>query len=436
MVVLVYTWRQSSSAATLRGNLHICSSCFFLFFIVMQEKAKYDILSLNVRGIRDQAKRRSIFLYLKDHNSKIYFLQETYSQPEDEIIWKNEWGGEIFFSHGSRHSKGVCILLHPTVQNKIDYSFSDKAGRIVLITCVLNSLKLSLVNIYAPNSQSEQLDFLQNLNNCLIDKSEISTLIVGGDWNCTLSKIDKIGGTIWKPTNYRNLILTTMDAFDLVDIQRLRHPRLRKYSYESKVLKLKSRIDFFLVAKNLTQHVKKSKIYPSIAPDHRAIYISLSWTTEKSRGPGLWKFNNALLKDEHYVSKIRETYSRTRAFYSNLADARLLWEMLKMETRAATIAYSKKKAKATTNRELEIRRQLEILDRNICDNFNSPNIAHILNEYEDLKMELQSIYEEKGRAAIFRSKCRWVEKGERPTKYFFNLEKRNYNRKTITELRY
>ena len=116
----------------------------------MQEKAKYDILSLNVKGIRDQAKRRSIFLYLKDHNSKIYFLSESYSQPEDGIIWKNEWGGEIFFSHGARQSKGVCILLHRTVQIKIDYSFSDKTGRIVLITCVLNSLKLSLVNIYAP----------------------------------------------------------------------------------------------------------------------------------------------------------------------------------------------------------------------------------------------------------------------------------------------
>ena len=215
----------------------------------------YTTYSLNVRGIRDQAKRRSIFLYLKDHNSKIYLLQETYSQPEEEIIWKNEWGGEIFFSHGTRHSKGVCILLHPTVQNKIDYSFSDKAGRIVLITCILNSLKLSLVSIYAPNSQSEQLEFLQNLN--------ISALIVGGDWNCTLSKMDKIGGTIWKPTNYQNLILTTMDTFDLVDIQRLRHPRLRKYSYASKSLKLKSRIDFFLVAKNLTQYVKKSEIYPS-----------------------------------------------------------------------------------------------------------------------------------------------------------------------------
>jgi len=38
-------------------------------------------------------------------------------------------------------------------------------------------------------------------------------------------------------------------------------------------------------------------------------------------------------------------------------------------------------------------------------------------------------------AAIFRSKCRWIEKGERPTKYFFNLEKKNYSKKTITELR-
>ena len=36
---------------------------------------------------------------------------------------------------------------------------------------------------------------------------------------------------------------------------------------------------------------------------------------------------------------------------------------------------------------------------------------------------------------MFRAKCRWVENGERPTKYFFNLEKRNYDKKTTGELR-
>ena len=132
----------------------------------------------------------------------------------------------------------------------------------MFITIVINSLMLSLCNIYAPNNLGEQLEFLQELNNCLIDKSELTTLIVGGDWHCTLSKNVKGGDKPWKATNYRNLVLTTIDVLDLVDIQRERHPKLRKYSYESKALKVKSRIDFFLVAKNLTQFVKKVKSTP------------------------------------------------------------------------------------------------------------------------------------------------------------------------------
>ena len=152
----------------------------------------------------------------------------------------------------------------------------------MLINTTLNSLKLTLCNIYAPNGQSEQLEFIQELNRCLIDKSELTTLIVGGDWNCSLSKKDKTGGAPWKATNYRNLILTTMEILDLVDIQRYKYSKLRKYSYESKSLGVKSRIDFFLIAKNLEKYVKSSAIVPAIAPDHKAVQISLSWPKMKS----------------------------------------------------------------------------------------------------------------------------------------------------------
>ena len=79
---------------------------------------------------------------------------------------------------------------------------------IVLISISLNGQKLSLCNIYAPNDQANQLQFMQELNNCIIDKTELNSLIVGGDWNCTLSKKDKIGEAPWKPTNYSNLIST------------------------------------------------------------------------------------------------------------------------------------------------------------------------------------------------------------------------------------
>ena len=117
-----------------------------------------------------------------------------------------------------------------------------------------------------------------------------------------------------------------------------------------------------------------------------------------------------------------------------LRDKRLFWEMMKMEVRTVTISYAKNKAKSTSNRELEIRRHLEGLDNTICNNFSAPNIDDILKEYDCLKSELQSNYEDKRRQAMLRAKCQWVEYGERLTKFFFNMEERNYNKKNISEL--
>ena len=200
------------------------------------------------------------------------------------------------------------------------------------ITITLNGQKLSLCNIYAPNDQVNQHQFMQELNNCIIDKIELTSLIVRGDWNCTISKKYKMEGAPWKLSCYRNL--TTMEMFDLVDIQRMRHPKLGKFTYKSKSFKVKSRIDFFLIAKNLSGDVKNSEIYQTIAPDHDAIYISLSWPNKLPRGPGLWKFNNTLLNDMQYVSTVQDTYARACSYKSHVTDKRLLCELMKMEIRS------------------------------------------------------------------------------------------------------
>jgi len=54
-----------------------------------------------------------------------------------------------------------------------------------------------------------------------------------------------------------------MGALDLEDIYRKRHPKLNKYSYTSKALNVKSRIDYFLISRNLSKFVKKVDIKPS-----------------------------------------------------------------------------------------------------------------------------------------------------------------------------
>ena len=399
------------------------------------QQQKCSVISLNVRGLRDTVKRRSIFTYLKDQEANFYVLQETFSNVNDEAIWRNEWGGEIYFSHGTSHSKGVCILINRAVKEKVTFTSSDADGRIILINLTYNGLKLSFCNIYAPNDHSQQISFIQELNCLLIDKSEITTLILGGDWNCTLSRKDKKGGSPWRPTVYRNLVNITMDTLDLVDIQRARHPNVNKFSYRSKALGVKSRIDFFLISKSLTKFVKKVDIQTSIAPDHNTISLSLSWPNENPRGVGFWKFNNCLLEDKEYTTKILELYPQLREKHHYVNDQQLFWEMIKMEIRSITILFSKGKAQGTRKREVEIKEQLDELDKIICNSQNLNNIDEILRQYDDLKKELQHQYDNRGKAAIFRSKCRWVEEGEKATKYFFNLEKRNYNRKTIDEIK-
>ena len=118
----------------------------------MQNNLMCKVISLNVRGIRDQAKRRSIFsFFLKDQKASIYFLQETFSELKDETIWQNEWGGKMYFSHGSRHSKGTCILIDPLIIYNVQYFYSDNSGRIVLITVSTNA----------------QLLYMQMIVNCL-----------------------------------------------------------------------------------------------------------------------------------------------------------------------------------------------------------------------------------------------------------------------------
>ena len=135
-----------------------------------------------------------------------------------------------------------------------------------------------------------------------------------------------------------------------------------------------------------------------------------------------------------YVNTVWDIYAPACSYYSNVTDKKLFWELMKMEIRSATVAFSKSKARCISNREQELRCRIDQLDVIIYDNFSSPYIDGVLCEYDELKMELKSIYEEKGKQAMFRAKCRWIENGERPTKYFVNLEKSNYNKKTISEL--
>ena len=110
-------------------------------------------------------------------------------------------------------------------------------------------------------------------------------------------------------------------------------------------MKIQGRLDYFMISKALQSSVKYVKIVPSMFSDHSALTASVfPDEREAKHGPGFWKFNNLLLIDKDYVELISGKIPEFASKYREVTDKGLLWEMIKMEIRAATIVYSKKKA--------------------------------------------------------------------------------------------
>ena len=113
-----------------------------------------NIISVNVRGIRNPNKRRKVFNFYRPR-CDVLCLQETHSSIEDEELWANEWGGSILYSHGTNNSRGVAILIKRS-RTDIDVKkiYADADGRILLIEVTTESKQVLLCNIYAPNVDS------------------------------------------------------------------------------------------------------------------------------------------------------------------------------------------------------------------------------------------------------------------------------------------
>ena len=77
------------------------------------------------------------------------------------------------------------------------------------------------------------------LSKHLISNTDISKVVIFGDWNTTLNPIDKRGGQPWKATSYRNSLKNLMEELNLIDIYRQIHPTTKSFTLRIKTFKFK-----------------------------------------------------------------------------------------------------------------------------------------------------------------------------------------------------
>ena len=301
-----------------------------------------NIVSFNVNGISNERKRKIIFKKILDLKC-IAFLQETHSFETNENKWKNEWPGNIMFSHGESNSKGVCILIPPDIDYDVQDKITDNEGRLLILKIKINNSIYILCNIYAPTRDNKlaQNNFITFLKNT-INQFDNENIIIGGDFNLYLNpKLDKLDSMSNKSDNpvYRSEVLSMLDSLDLNDAWRSLYPQTRRYTWHSRGRS--SRLDNFFISDHLLNNLTQYKIQPGLHSDHSILNMTFC-NENSSKGRGYWKFNSKLLHYTVYINNIKKLLEETKKELIHYSDKGLIWEITKL---LHPLLYTKKEKK-------------------------------------------------------------------------------------------
>ena len=408
---------------------------------------KLKIGSLNVRGLGGQHKRRDVMQYLNNMEFDIIFLQDTHLTAKKIPFFNTLWKGRSYHSIYTNNSRGTSILIDKELNHDVIFEFNCDTGNYVLLGCKIGTDTYTLGSIYGPNR--DEPAFYRRIDE-LIDSVDCDHVIIGGDFNFYINpEKDCYGYTRENNVNARKQFNSICEKHSLTDIWRQFNPNERQFTWMRSSPNQGARLDMFFVSNHLSSLCDELKISPGYRTDHNMISMSME-IGETRRGPGLWKFNESLLNDVEYVNMVNICIDRTVEQYAlpvytqnflldegcfkdiqfQISDD-LFYETLLMMIRGETIKFSKRKAKRTKEKEKELLTRISNAHSQFCDARTDEN-AFRLKKYQE---ELENLRKPIISGLIVRSRTRWHEEGERSSKYFLGLEKRNALRKSVTVIK-
>ena len=385
--------------------------------------------SLNVRGMGDLKKRKSIFNYVKSKNSDVIFMQETHAATKEmEFKWDNEWGSKVHHSRApNTASGGVAILFKNKLKPNNVKMLCDDAGRFLILECEIEDIKFTFVNIYAPNRDTPE--FFLNVIRAIENIEDVGQLIIGGDFNLVIDPcLDRHHST---HNNHDSVVILKeyLERKMLVDAWRLRNPDVKRYTWHRNKQLTASCIDMIFVPCDLLDLIDDCEISPAVRTDHSYVDISIK-ITQTVRGPGFWKLNNLFLVESEYCQGIRESIEAA-VQETPRSDPYEIWTAIKIKCTDFSKSYGRMRSKYLKNELDNLCKSKQFLQEELYNSVDSVDQNAIIEAIERIDNDIKTHDLRKTNASMFRSRCNWVKNGEVSSKYFFNLEKRNYMSKNM-----
>ena len=173
----------------------------------------------------------------------------------------------------------------------------------------------------------------------------------------------------------------------------------------------------------------KSVISQAPTPDHKPVNVVIQMKQGK-RGKGYWKLNNSLLEIEGYQEGITRIYDEIIEEYEPYVSKAVLWDYFKLRVKQFSIDFGILQARKFKDECKNLESKLDQIDKQIAENNSDVN-----QERKRIKEQLDEQYRKKAKGFQIRSRVKYVEQGEKSTKYFLGLEKQRQNSNCINSLK-
>ena len=232
-------------------------------------------LKNNLKFLRDNLKRKAMFLYCKNKSPQCVFLQETHSNDSDEKFWSSQWGDKIIFSHGTSRSAGVAILFN-NCSGKIAVTKSSNDGHWILCVLHFGDSSLILGNIYGYCNTGQNKNLLADVEETILQLKErflTENVLIGGDWNMVLDEWFDRSPNKFTNSHPNMAMVNFCNALCIHDPWRERNPNHRQFSWFKPDASIKSRLDYWLVADTLLNQISNCVISPTPLSDHCSVEL-------------------------------------------------------------------------------------------------------------------------------------------------------------------
>ena len=266
------------------------------YLILVRTRDNITIGTWNVRTLRPAGKLEELTHEMGRYQWHILGLCE--------MRWKNfgerttDDGHVIYFSGlENKHEHGVGFMVHKDIVSAV-MGCRPVSNRMITIRVRASPFNITIIQVYAPTSDHDELDEFYDQLQTLIDQTpKKDILVIQGDWN---AKVGEDAQADWretcgpycnKQTNERGLKLLDFATYNKLVLTNTLGPHKlsRRWTWHSPDGKHHNQIDYILVRKRFRSsiNIARTRSFPGadIGSDHDLLMMTIKLRLRKTNKP-------------------------------------------------------------------------------------------------------------------------------------------------------